>query len=129
MTRFKTEQIAVTLGDRLLVDWLGTPVTVRAVVTLTGAGGRYVAYFITDDSPVPPPFYKAEDRTGGVFLPFHEFDGFLNLVRNEEDLFVLLDQEKPEQSRIGTGVDPFLELAFVSGREMNQGRSVAKAVG
>ena len=130
MTRFKAEQVAVTLGDRIVVDWLNTPVTVRAVVTLTGSGGRYVVYFLTDDSAVPPPFYSEGERTCGVFLPFHEFDGFMNLVRNQENLFIHLDQERPEQSRVGTEVDPFLELAFASGpSSVHQGRSVAKAVG
>lgn len=129
MTRFRTEAIGVSLGDRIRVDWLGTPVTVRAAITLSGAGSRYVAYFITEDSPVPPPFYRAEGKTAGVFLPFHEFEGFRSLVRNEAELFVHLDTERPEQSRIGTEFDPLQGLTLGSGTGMNQGRSVAKAVG
>ncbi len=108
--RFRADEVAVALGDRFDIEWDDAVITARAVISFGGSQGRFVTCFVTEDSPVPAPYFSPEENTGGVFLPFHEFDGFLTLVRADRDLFVHLDGDRPERSRVSTALDPLANL-------------------
>jgi hypothetical protein len=66
-------------------------------------------YFLTEDSPIPKPFYDVATETEAIFLPFRDMGQFVDLLRNEEPLSVVLDSERPEWNYIGTTREPIGE--------------------
>jgi len=52
---------------------------------------RFMMYFLTEDNPIPKPFYDVATETAAI-LPFKDMEQFVDLLRNEEPLSVVLDR-------------------------------------
>ena len=107
--KFQIEGYKVALGHALTATWSGTPIKARGYVACYGGDHRFIAYFLTDDSPVPKPVYVVQNKVGAIFLPFKEMEPFVDLVRNERPIYAYLNSDRPEWNNIRTSLEPIGE--------------------
>lgn len=86
--------------------WNNVTIKARGYVTCYGGDHRFIAYFLTDDSPVPKPTYVVGNKVGAIFLPFKEIGPFVDLLRNEKPVYAYLNSEKPDWNSIKTSKEP-----------------------
>jgi hypothetical protein len=96
----------VALGHAMSATWGGTTIRARGYVVCYGGDHRFIAYFLTDDSPVPNPVYVVANKVGAIFLPFREMGPFVDLVRNEKPIYAYLNSDRPEWNNIRTSREP-----------------------
>ena len=99
----------IKLGHALTATWSGTQIKARGIVACYGADHRFIAYFLTDDSPVPKPVYIVKNRVGAIFLPFKEMGPFVDLVRNEKPIYAYLNSDRPDWNNLSTSKEPIGE--------------------
>lgn len=104
--RFTVASYKIKLGDGLTATWSGTKIKARGIVACYGRDHRFIAYFLTDDSPVPNPVYIVQNRVGAIFLPFKEMGPFVDLLRNEKPVYAYLNSNRPEWNNISTSKEP-----------------------
>lgn len=104
--RFRVEKYQIKLGHSMTATWSGTQIKARGVVACHGGDHRFIAYFLTDDSPVPNPVYVEQNKVGAIFLPFKEMEPFVDLVRNEKPVYAYLNSSKPTWNSISTSMEP-----------------------
>jgi len=104
--RFLVSSYQVKLGHGMSSTWSGVDIVARGVVSCHGEGYKFIAYFLTDDSPVPDPVYKVNDRVGAIFLPFEDMPPFVDLLRNEKPIYAYMNSDKPEWNSISTSLEP-----------------------
>jgi hypothetical protein len=104
--RFTVERYEVKLGHALTATWSGIGIKARGIVACRGQDHRFIAYFLTDESPVPDPVYVIPNKVGAIFLPFDEMGPFVDLVRNEKPIYAYLNSDKPEWNSLSTGQEP-----------------------
>jgi hypothetical protein len=104
---FPVENYEIILGHGNTATWGGKLIKARGIVSCYGPNNlRFLAYFLTDDSPVPPPTYIEANKVGAIFLPFKEMPPFIDLVRNEKPLYAYLNTDHPEWNSIRTTKEP-----------------------
>ncbi len=103
---FQIESYKVALGHAMTATWSGQQIHIRGYVACWGGDHRFIAYFLTDDSPVPEPVYIVDNKVGAIFLPFEEMGPFVDLVRNERPVYAYLNSNKPEWNNIRTSLEP-----------------------
>lgn len=103
---FLVESYQVGLGHGMSATWSGTQIKARGYVACSGGDHRLIAYFLTDDSPVPNPVYVVANKVGAIFLPFKEIAPFVDLVRNEKPIYAYLNSDRPEWNSLKTGPEP-----------------------
>ena len=81
----------------------------RGVVSCEGDDHRFLMYFLTEDSPIPNPFYNVATKTAAIFLPFGDMCQFVDLLINEEPIYAYLDSDRPLWNYIGTTREPIGE--------------------
>jgi len=96
----------VKLGHALTATWSGTRIKARGLVACYGGDHRFIAYFLTEDSPVPDSVYVVNNRVGAIFLPFNEMEPFVDLLRNEKPIYAYLNSDRPEWNNISTALEP-----------------------
>jgi len=69
-------------------------------------GSLVIAYFLTDNSPIPGPVYSVANKVGLIFLPFHEMEPFVDLLRNEKPVTAYLNSDSPQWNQLFTGKEP-----------------------
>lgn len=108
--RFSVYSYKITLAHGATATWGGKKIKARGILTCFGADGwRFIAYFLTDDSPVPNPMTILKNKVGAIFLPFKEMDAFVDLVRNEKPIYAYLNDVKPEWNSISSSSEPIGE--------------------
>ena len=103
---FPVEKYVVALGHSMTATWSGIQIKARGYVTCYGGDHRFIAYFLTDDSPVPDPVYVIKNKVGAIFLPFDEMPLFVDLVRNERPIYAYLNSDKPQWNNLKTSSEP-----------------------
>lgn len=103
---FRILKYKLALGHAMSATWGGQRIKARGYVTCFGKDHRLIAYFLTDDSPIPPPMYVVANKVGALFLPFKEIEPFVDLVRNEKPVYAYLNSLKPEWISIKTSKEP-----------------------
>lgn len=103
---FLVENYEIKLGFANTATWSGKTIKARGVVACYGGDHRFIAYFLTDDSPVPAPVYIISNKVGAIFLPFKEMPPFVDMLRNEKPVYAYLNSDKPEWNQIYTGKEP-----------------------
>jgi len=106
---FLVERYKVALGHGMTATWSGTNIKARGYVACYGGDHRFIAYFLTDDSPVPNPVYVVQNKVGAIFVPFKEMQPFVDLLRNEKPIYAYLNSNKPEWNNIKTSLEPIGE--------------------
>lgn len=104
--RFLVDRYEIKLGHALTATWSGVQIKARGIVACYGGDHRFIAYFLTDESPVPGPVYVIQNRVGAIFLPFHELGPFVDMLRNEKPVNAYLDSDKPQWNQLYTGKEP-----------------------
>jgi len=104
--RFLVSRYQIKLGHALSATWSGTRIKARGIVACYGADHRFIAYFLTDDSPVPKPVYVVANKVGAIFLPFKEMEPFIDLLRNEKPIYAYLNSDRPDWNSISTSMEP-----------------------
>ena len=104
--QFLVEEYQVRLGHALNATFGSTTIRARGIVACFGRAHQFIAYFLTDDSPVPNPFYAEAERVGAIFLPFREMGPFVDLLRNEAPIYAYLNSDKPAWNSIRTAEKP-----------------------
>jgi hypothetical protein len=104
--RFLVSRYQLKLGHAMSATWSGTRIKARGVVACHGTDHRFIAYFLTDDSPVPDPVYVVANKVGAIFLPFKEIEPFVDLLRNEKPIYAYLNSDHPEWNSISTSMEP-----------------------
>ena len=104
--RFMVERYEIKLGHALTATWSGKVIRARGVVACHGGDHRFIAYFLTDDSPVPGPVYIVANKVGAIFLPFPEMGPFVDLLRNEKPVYAYMNSDRPEWNQLYTGKEP-----------------------
>ena len=104
--KFQVSRYSVKLGHAMTATWSGKKIKARGIVACHGADHRFIAYFLTDDSPVPGPVYVVANKVGAIFLPFREMEPFVDLVRNEKPIYAYLNSSRPEWNSISTSMEP-----------------------
>jgi hypothetical protein len=88
----------------------GLNLKIRAVIIMEEAspGGGHLAqaFFLDDTSPVPRNSFDPATKRGNLFLPRWQFEWFVDLLRNEKPVSVLLDSVTPRVNSIFTGAEP-----------------------
>lgn len=104
--KFKVANYEVELGHGLTATWSGIKIKARGIVACYGEDHRFIAYFLTEDSPVPNPVYVIQNKVGAIFLPFNEMSPFVDLLRNEKPIYAYLNSTRPEWNHISTSKEP-----------------------
>lgn len=104
--QFEVDKYRMLIGYRNSATWGGVQIGIRGYVACYGGDHRFIAYFLTDDSPVPDPMYVPQNRVGAIFLSKEEMPGFVDMVRNEKPLFAYLNSDKPEWNSLRTSYEP-----------------------
>ena len=104
--KFSVASYKIKLGHGLTATWSGTRIKARGIVACYGGDHRFIAYFLTDDSPVPNPVYVEQNKVGAIFLPFKEMGPFVDLLRNEQPIYAYLNSNRPEWNNISTHKEP-----------------------
>jgi hypothetical protein len=110
--QFPVEYYTITLGHALTATWGGTEIRARGIVSCFGGDHRFIAYFLTDDSPVARPVYITTNRVGAIFLPFREMAPFVDLLRNEKPIYAYLNSDTPQWNSLRTTQEPVGEEEF-----------------
>jgi hypothetical protein len=103
---FLVQTYEEALGHAMSATWSGTTIRARGYVVCYGGDHRFIAYFLTDDSPVPDPVYVVANKVGAVFLPFKEMAPWVDMLRNEKPVYAYLNSERPEWNYIRTTQEP-----------------------
>jgi hypothetical protein len=103
---FLVQTYQIGLGHGMSATWSGTQIKARGYVTCFGADHRFIAYFLTDDSPVPNPVYVVANKVGAIFLPFREMGPFVDMLRNEKPVYAYLNSDRPEWNYLRTSQEP-----------------------
>ena len=111
MKTFNVEHYKVSFNHELTANWGGTTIKARGKVVCYGEEHRLIAYFLTDDSPLPKPVYLENENVGTIFFHFSDIGTFIDLLRYEKPVYAYLNSNKSEWMGIGTFREP------VSGRE------------
>jgi hypothetical protein len=104
--QFEVNRYQMALGHEMTATWSGQGIKIRGYVTCFGEDHRFIAYFLTENSPVPQPVYLEHNRVGAVFLPFEQMPPFVDMVRNETPVYAYLNSERPEWNSLKTGMEP-----------------------
>jgi hypothetical protein len=104
--QFLVENYQVRLADALSATFGETTIRARGIVSCFGGDHRFIAYFLTDDSPIPNPLYVEAKKVGAIFLPFREIGPFVDLLRNEKPIYAYLNSDKPAWNSIRTAEEP-----------------------
>lgn len=107
--RFVVESYSVKLGDAMTATWSSTQIKARGIVACRGGDHRFLAYFLTADSPVPNSVYIEANKVGAIFRPFEEMSAYVDLVRNEKPIYAYLNSSKPEWNNLSTSQEPIGE--------------------
>lgn len=103
---FEVNRYQIALGHELSATWSGKRIGIRGYVVCYGEDHRFIAYFLTANSPVPEPVYIERNRVGAIFLPFEQMPPFVDLVRNEKPLYAYLNSDRPEWNSLKTAMEP-----------------------
>ncbi len=103
---FQISNYKMALGHAMGATWSGKKIKIRGYLTCYGDDHRFIAYFLTDDSPVPDPVYIVRNRVGAIFLPFDQMPPFVDMVRNEKPVYAYLNSDRPESNSIKTSLEP-----------------------
>ncbi len=104
--QFAVDKYVLSLGHGNTATWNGVQIKIRGYIACYGGDHRFIAYFLTDDSPIPGPTYVVKNKAGAIFLPFKEMPPFVDLVRNEKPLYAYLNSDKPEWNSLKTSKEP-----------------------
>lgn len=104
--QFVVDRYRVSIGQRNTATWNGVQIGIRGYVTCYGDDHRFIAYFLTDDSPVPEPTYIPANKVGAIFLSREEMSLFVDVVRNEKPLYAYLNSDRPHWNSIRTAYEP-----------------------
>lgn len=104
--RFTVASYSVKLGDSLTATWSGTQIKARGIIACRGDNHRFIAYFLTEDSPVPNSVYIVANKVGAIFRPFDEMNAYIDLIRNEKPIFAYLNSSRPEWNNLSTSQEP-----------------------
>ena len=50
--------------------------------------------------------YSVANKVGLIFLPFHEMEPFVDLLRNEKPVTAYLNSDSPQWNQLFTGKEP-----------------------
>jgi len=103
---FSVTRYKMALGHAMSATWNGKKIKARGYVTCYGDGHRFIAYFLTDDSPVPDPVYVVANKVGAIFLPFKEMASFVDLLRKEKPVYAYMNSDRPEWNNLRTSLEP-----------------------
>jgi len=107
--RFTIRSYSIKLGDAMTATWGGVQIKARGIVACRGTDHRFLAYFLTEDSPVPDSVYIEANKVGAIFCPFEEMSAYVDLVRNEKPIYAYLNSAKPEWNNLSTSQEPIGE--------------------
>jgi hypothetical protein len=104
---FQISSYTVTLGDKMTASFGGTTIKARGVISCIGPDDqRVVAYFLSDDSPVPAPTTTNGGKWGPIFLEKELIGQWIDLLRNETPLYGHINTDHPEWTNISTSTEP-----------------------
>ena len=72
--QFMVEEYQVRLGNALNATFGSITIRARGIVTCFGRDHRFIAYFLTDESPVPNPLYMEAKKVGATFCLLARWD-------------------------------------------------------
>jgi hypothetical protein len=104
--QFQIDTYEIKLGHELTASWGGVSIKARGLIACYGGDHRFLAYFLSDTSPVPSPTYIPANKVGAIFLPFREMPPFVDLVRNEKPVSAYLNSDRPQWNQLYTGREP-----------------------
>lgn len=103
---FVVESYELYLGSAIEAAWGGADIKARGVVRCHGGDHDLIAYFLTDNSPVPPPTYIVAHMIGATFLLFRDIQPFVDLLRHEKPVTAYLNSDNPALNQIFTSREP-----------------------
>jgi hypothetical protein len=100
--------IRVSREMNMKVDGLNLKIRGLVQMEAVPGGGGYVAqaFFLDDTSPVPNNSFNEGNGIGNLFLPRWQFEWFVDLLRNESPIHVLLDPVAPRRNMVFSGGEP-----------------------
>ena len=100
------EHYKVSLNHELTATWSDTTIKARGKIVCYGDDHRLIAYFLTDDSPLPKPVYLENEKVGVIYFHLNEMRTFIDLLRHEKPIYAYLNSYKPEWIGIGSFREP-----------------------
>lgn len=103
---FEVTSYSISLGDKQSATFSVT-IKARGVISCMGADNqRVVAYFLSEDSPVPTPTTTIGGKWGPIFLPSHLMSTWMDMLRNEKPLYGYINTDHPEWTNVSTTTEP-----------------------
>lgn len=104
---FPVTSYSIKLGDKLSASFGGVSIKASGIVSCMGPDNqRVVAYFLTDDSPIPAPTTTIGGKWGPVFLSKEMLPQWVDLLRNETPLFGYINTDHPEWTNVSSSDEP-----------------------
>lgn len=103
---FEIREYMIIWRQQEVRDFAGVQARIRGIVRCSGDEYRMDVFFLTEDSPVPTPFYHADKKEGGMFLPAGDMLAFVDMLRNEKPIFGHLRGDRPEWTSVTTTNEP-----------------------
>jgi hypothetical protein len=103
---FEITGYTITLGDKLADTFGKTSAKAVGIISCIGVAERVVAYFLSDDSPVPTPMTTSGGKWGLIFLPKEMMPLWVDMLRNEKPLYGNINTDRPEWINVATKIEP-----------------------
>jgi hypothetical protein len=104
---FDVTSYTIKLGDKMSATFGATTIKIRGLISCMGADNqRVVAYFLSDDSPIPTPTTTIGGKWGPIFLPQELLPSWVDMIRNEKPLFGYINTDHPEWTQVSTTTEP-----------------------
>ena len=113
---FKMKLYRVKMGPGISRTIQRTQIKAHSYIRIEGDGGYLLIYFLTEDSPVPnpPAFVGSGEKGGGICVPMSAMPAYMDMIRNEDPIYIVLYPDKPEYNhiataweKVGSGDDPW----------------------
>lgn len=79
----------------------------RGVIACQGDGGYvFLIYLAAPGTSIAGPRYNPQGKIGSINVPVNEVDHYLDILRNEEPLYMYMNSDNPEWNNIRTTQEP-----------------------
>jgi len=104
-TQFELESYAIRLGGTYDHTYGHTTIQVFGFISCVGPDFMLNVYFLADGSPVPPAHIDSDLTSGVLFLQKDMMPLWIDLLRHESPMWVSINTDSPESTRISTSAE------------------------
>lgn len=108
---FEIKNYDVRLGHSSNAIWGSVKIRYQGMICCKGGNGeRLHLYFLSPDSPNPSAKSHLDKKTGAIFLNSSEMTPYLDVLRNESNVYAGIHFDQPEWNCIGTSKEALHDI-------------------